>query len=85
MLDTIGKQMTKSITLKLPLERINEQFIEQLEDLCKENEGEHKLKMRILEGEHQIAIDVKSENKLINASFEFVTALEEMGIQFKLN
>ncbi len=85
MLDTIGKQMTKSITIKVPLERINEQFIEQLEGLCEENEGSHKLKMKILDGEHQVAIDVKSENKMINASFEFVTALEEMNISFKLN
>jgi DNA polymerase-3 subunit alpha len=85
MLDTVGKQMTKSITIKVPLDRINEQFIEQLDGLCEENEGSHKLKMRILDMEHQISIDVKSGNKMINASFEFVTALEEMGIQFKLN
>ncbi|MDA9299395.1 DNA polymerase III subunit alpha [Saprospiraceae bacterium] len=85
MLDTVGKQMTKSITIKVPLDRINEQFIEHLDGLCEENEGSHKLKMRILDMEHQISIDVKSGNKMINASFEFVTALEEMGIQFKLN
>ncbi|HAV28955.1 MAG TPA: DNA polymerase III subunit alpha, partial [Saprospirales bacterium] len=51
MLDTIGKQMTKSITIKVPLDRINEQFIEQLDGLCEENEGSHKLKMRILDME----------------------------------
>ena len=59
MLDTVGKQMTKSITIKVPLDRINEQFIEQLDGLCEENEGSHKLKMRILDMEHQISIDVK--------------------------
>jgi len=84
MLDTIGKQMTKSITIKLPLEKISEQFIEQLDTLCQENEGEHKLKMKIVDEENEIAIDVKSDNKLINASFEFITALEEIGIKYKI-
>ena len=85
MLDTIGRQITKSITIKVPLDRINEQFMEQIEGLCEENEGDHKLKMKILDMENKVAVDVKSDNKMINASFEFVTALEEMGIQIKLN
>jgi len=84
MLDTIGRQMTKDITIKVPLEQISEQFIEQLDGLCEENIGEHKLKMKIVDESNDIAIDVKSDNKLINASFEFITALEDMGVKYKV-
>ncbi len=84
MLDTIGKQMTKGIIIKLPLKQISEPLIQQLEGLCEENEGDHKLKMKIVDNDEDIGIDVKSENKLINASFEFITALEEMGIKYKI-
>jgi len=76
--------MTKDITIKVPLEQISDQFIEQLDGLCEENIGEHKLKMKIVDESNDIAIDVKSDNKLINASFEFITALEDMGVKYKV-
>lgn len=85
MLETVGKQMTKSITLKLPLKGITEEMIDKLEQLCQEHEGGHKLKMKILDFENEIALDVFSEAKKVDANFAFVGELEKMGIEFKLN
>lgn len=85
MLDTVGKQMTKSITIKLPLEKITNEMLDELETLCVDNIGDHKLKMKILDLEDQLALNVISDNKFVNASFEFVEKLKKLEIQFKLN
>lgn len=85
MLETVGKQMTKSITLKLPLDRITDEMIDKLEQLCQEHEGGHKLKMKVLDFKNEIALDVFSESKRVDANFAFVGELEKMGIEFKLN
>ena len=44
LLETVGEVMTSSITIKLPIEFITENFMVQLEKLCKEHRGKHNLK-----------------------------------------
>jgi len=45
MLDTVGKELTKSITVRLPIHRVDENLVANFIDLCEENEGEHILNL----------------------------------------
>ncbi len=54
MLDTVGQMLTKSITLRLPLNSINDQLLERLEMLCEEHKGEHKFKMKVVDVENEM-------------------------------
>ncbi len=85
MLDTVGKLLTKSITVNLPLHIINEKIVNGIIDLCQENEGEHTLKIRIKDSEEQFKLDLKSSTKKVNANYKFVQSLKSIGLDYKLN
>jgi len=87
LLETVGKMLTKSITLQLPINRINEKMVEDLKKLCSETKGEHALKMVVQHrnANETIKLNLVSENYMVNASADFISALREIGIDYKLN
>ncbi len=87
LLETVGKMLTKSITLQLPINLINEKMVEELKNLCDQTKGEHALKMVVQDQnkEETIKLDLISENYKVNANADFISALREIGIDYKLN
>lgn len=85
MLDTVGKLMTKSITVRLPIEQVDEVLVHELVTLCEENEGEHIFKLKLVDDEQEFRLNLLSKTKRINANYKFVQELERLGLAFKLN
>ena len=85
MLDTVGKLLTKSVTIKFPTVQMNEELVEAVINLCEEHEGKHHLKFKIVDREEDMIIDLISSGKKVNANFEFVQAVEALGLPYKLN
>lgn len=85
LLDTVGKALTKSITLHIPSAKIDTELIKNLSSLCKNHKGKHKLLV--------VLYDTNSENKLttvsktirVNVTNEFVSKLKKMGIHYSIN
>jgi DNA polymerase-3 subunit alpha len=85
MLDSIGKSMTKSLTVKLPLHQIDEKLIFEIEHLCNEKIGPHTLKLKVVEDNEDIGVDLISTTMKVNADFQFINELENLGLAYKLN
>lgn len=85
MLDSVGQMLTKSITLKLPINALTDNLLEKLELLCNEHKGEHKFKMKVIDSENEIGLDLVSKSFRINATSQFVKELEIMGLPYRLN
>ncbi len=84
MLDTVSKIMTKAITLKIPIQKITEEFIEILDGICKGMEGSHDLKMVVFDVEDNTVLDLIVKSQKVNANYEFVRQVEQLGITYKL-
>lgn len=86
MLDTVSKLHTKSITIKIPLISIDETLIEDLESICSNHTGDHKLKFIILDSDNNhLSLDLFSTSTVVNANYEFAQAIEDIGLSYKLN
>jgi DNA polymerase III subunit alpha len=85
MLDTIGKNMTKSVTIKLPLHIIDEKLVHELEHLCLEKVGPHTLKLKVVDEGDDIGVDLVATSLKVTADYQFVNELELMGLAYKLN
>jgi len=85
MLDTVGKELTKSITVKLPIEKLDETLVHEIITLCEENKGNHLLKLKLVDDEEDFKFSLFSKSKRINADYKFVQKLERLGLAFKLN
>ncbi len=78
-------QFTKSITLKLPLQEIQDDKIESLYTLIKKNKGKCPVKLRIEDIEENISIEMPSVEYKVKCS-GFVEELKKLGnIAFKLS
>ena len=85
MLEGIGGDMTDGICLHLDIERLSEDMVQELDQLCKDNKGKHKLKMLFLDRSEQFSIATVASKRKVDANGEFTAQLERMGIVYKLN
>jgi DNA polymerase-3 subunit alpha len=85
MLDTVGQLLTKSVTVKFQAEQLEQGLVNEFVNLCEEFEGTHKLKVKIVDKEDEMMIDLISGGKKVNANFEFINAVKEMGLAYKIN
>ena len=85
LLETVGQEMTKSLTIKVPLGMVNNEFINFIDDICARRPGKHNLKLLLLDKENEISLNVVSKTKRINADSHMIDELEAMGILYKLN
>ncbi|MEM9921225.1 MAG: DNA polymerase III subunit alpha [Bacteroidota bacterium] len=85
LLETIGAELTKSITLKIPLDLITEDFIRHFDKLCKAHKGKHQLKIVLLDRSEKSSINLMSASRKVNADNDFTMALEKIGVGYKLN
>ncbi len=85
MLEEASQKMTESITVKIPLESIDDNFINNFENICQKFKGRHKLRIILLDYTNKISLKTVAHDQKVNADLEMVRELEKMGLEFKLN
>ena len=86
MLADVREDMVKSLILTIPLKKINDQIISQIEKYADQKQGNARLKFMVHDREENIYIEMFSRNKRVNLSDELIKFLKEAPeIDFKLN
>ena len=85
LLDTIGKTMTKSITIQIPIKSIDDKMIAELNKMCDVTEGKHKFKVQVVDLQEDVKIDLLNDKKLIEVDSAFIDRLSRLGLAYKLN
>lgn len=83
-LASMGNSLAESITLKIPVQKLSETFIQEMQDLVNTHKGKQKLKMKLIDYDKQIVMDLVSKSTTINVSSELITDLEKLDLQYKL-
>jgi DNA polymerase-3 subunit alpha len=85
MLDTIGKNMTRSVTIKIPLQIIDEKLVHEIEHICLEKAGPHTLKLKVVNEAEDQGVDLVATALKVTADYQFINELETLGLAYKLN
>ena len=85
LLDSVGKALTKSITLQLGLHQINDKMITHINAIIDQRKGSHNLSMEIIDLDDELDIQLVSPSRKVNADSGFIQDLESIGIRYKLN
>ncbi|MDO6742954.1 DNA polymerase III subunit alpha [Tenacibaculum soleae] len=85
LLHDIMEKMCKKITIKMPLQEVNENKIKDLQHLFVTNSGTHNLHFTIWDANEKIELNLPSRNTKIKISNEFLKLLDEQHINYKLN
>ena len=85
LLHDVMDDMCKKITIKIPVQQINETSISAFENLFKPNIGKQSLRFVIYDAEEEVELDVSSGNTKIKITSELLQTLENHRVSFKLN
>ncbi len=84
-LDSIGEEMTNSITIRIPVHTVSQSVISKINKVCAEHKGAHKLKVQVIDKDEDILLNLVSRKARVKADNLFVGKLEDLGLKYKLN
>jgi len=84
MLDTVGKTLTKSITIQVPIETITEQLIEELNSITAPT-GPHKYKIVVVDKENEVNLTLAGKESKMNVETSLIDHLSRLGLAYRLN
>ena len=91
MLSDLRDKMAKSFTIQVPLQSLNDEFVQNLEELIaltvvEDQQANCQLKFKILDMQDELAIEMPAKQIKINLTNEFLEGLEELEyVKYKLN
>ncbi|NDV78504.1 DNA polymerase III subunit alpha [Dysgonomonas sp. 511] len=86
LLPDVKDQLIEKITITLPLHDMNNQIVEELSILTKNNPGNSLLYFKIIDGERNMKVDLFSRGFKVNVQKELIDYLtENENLDFKLN
>ncbi len=84
-LESIGQEMTDSVTLKIDIDAVNDAFIKSIHDICDAHKGTHQLKFLLLDKKHRQKLQFISQKRKVNADNLFIQALQKIGVGYTIN
>ncbi|MDX1942127.1 MAG: DNA polymerase III subunit alpha [Saprospiraceae bacterium] len=85
LLEGVAESLTDSITLRIPVESLTNERIEQLDKLCKQYKGKQRLRMELLDSTNRLKINMIAKERKVLANNDFVAELVKMGVEYRLN
>ncbi len=85
LLESVGAEKTKSVTLRIAIERLDVGLVDKLEALCKHHKGKHELKMELMDYQNKEKVALVSQARKVNVDNEFLDAMEKLGVECSVN
>lgn len=85
LLETVGEEKTASITLRIPIEHLSTQLIDNIDQLCKQHKGKHELKMELLDYANKERLQFVSTARKVHVDNDFLAAITSLGVEFGVN
>ena len=86
LLSSVKDELIKTVTLKINPENINNEMINELKDLIRENKGETELRFLFLDSDDKISLPMFSRTQRVRLNNEFISYLEDHpGFEYKVN
>jgi len=84
MLDTVGKSLTKSITIQIPIRDLTQEMVNELSSLPVEG-GKHKYKVYVVDPLKEINLELIGNEARVNVETGLIDHLSRLGLSYRLN
>ena len=86
LLSDVLEKLTKSITLRLNLFDVNEEFTNNFKNILQEHQGKHQLKLNIIDPDETVSLALLSRTHKVKISKELIQDIGTLiEVQYKLN
>jgi DNA polymerase-3 subunit alpha len=84
MLSQVRDELIRQITIRIPVEKITDEFLTELGALANGNKGKVELKFSLFDPADNLVLDMFSRNKRITLDNAFFDYLQELEVEFRL-
>jgi DNA polymerase-3 subunit alpha len=85
MLASIGEELTKSITVKISIDQLDQFLLDSLDKICDHHKGRHKLRLQVYDREDDFILGLISKTNKVKAASGLIEDLDALGLRYKLN
>ncbi len=85
LLETVGDELTESLSIWIDADILNEKLLNDIELLCQNKKGKHRLKMVLFSKAEKLKVNLSSRTYSIHADTEFVEHLNKLGLKYRIN
>ncbi|MFM7401663.1 MAG: DNA polymerase III subunit alpha, partial [Bacteroidota bacterium] len=85
LMETVGDEKTSSITLKIPVEVISRELLEEIGQLCSAHKGKHTLKIELIDRQNKEKLSFTSGARKVTVGNDFIAAMEMLGVECGVN
>ncbi|MEL7118534.1 MAG: DNA polymerase III subunit alpha [Bacteroidota bacterium] len=85
LLEGIADNLTESITLKIPITKLNTELINQIDQLVHSANGQHRFRLELYHKDTKIKVKTMAKERKVKADIEFVKKVEKMGLAYSIN
>jgi DNA polymerase-3 subunit alpha len=85
LLESVGADLTESITVSIPLALLNPNLLDRFETACREHKGKHQLKVQLLDFDNQNSLQFLSGDRKVHADSDFIASISRLGLAYALN
>jgi len=85
LLEGVAEERTHSITLRLALDQVTTDLVDQLDELCRKHPGKHRLRMQFYDMESRLKIPMMARERSVRVHQDFVHGLQQLGVEYTLN
>ena len=86
MINGVREEVLKNISLDVPITKINNGFIDALQNVCEAHKGKHQLLLNIIDGIEKIKVETRSKKYRVNICKELLNELDELqGVRYRVN
>jgi hypothetical protein len=71
--------------LRIPLEKIDNAFLDGLESICKTYKGRHELRVELIDFQNKEKVSLLSSARKVNVDNDFLQAVEKLGVECGVN
>lgn len=85
LLASLSQDLTKSLTIRVPIDQIDEGFIDKFKGLCENHQGKHNLHMKVMDIDEEMDVDFNISKFKVDVDSKFIEQIRELGLSYRLN
>ncbi len=85
LLESVGQQLGKSISVRIELAQLNEQLLDEFERVCRTHPGPHQLKLVVVDKQERIALPFVAKAFKVQLGPQLTEAFDQLKLAWKLN
>jgi DNA polymerase III subunit alpha len=85
LLSELKDKVFTSLTVKIPIDLVNEKTITDIEEVLKSNPGKGQFNLMVEDADNNIQLKLNSRTKQVQINGEAMQKLQQLGIDFSVN